>query len=527
MNKFLTLLFSAIFLIGYSQDQLHKIDVLSYSLTIEVSDENDSINVKETVKIKLLTDVDDFYLDLVSDGDGFGMRITNLITSENSKIEYTHKADKIVISPTIKTKGTEITLLINYTGIPETGLIIGKNKFGARTFFGDNWPNRARYWIACVDHPSDKAKVNFTVIAPKKYDCIATGNSLGCTKFSKNKIKHSFQSELQLPTKVMVIGLAEFEIQKLQNKHDIELSIWAYSKDAKNGFTDMEVATDVINYFIDELGDYPFEKLANVQSTTQFGGMENAGNIFYDENSVNGKQGMEATIAHEIAHQWFGNSASESDWKHIWLSEGFATYFTDLYWENKYGKAAMNERLISERERIIKFSKQYNHPVVDTTYESLMSLLNPHSYQKGAWFLHMLRNEVGDSIFWSGIRTYYETYKFGNATTANFQAIMENACFFDLDNFFNQWLYQSQQPLLKIQFNSNEANEVLSIYQLQNSFIFDVNLEIELFYDDESSEIKTFKISRKKEVFVLKGEKLITGMKFDPNVKLLFELDQN
>jgi aminopeptidase N len=156
--------------------------------------------------------------------------------------------------------------------------------------------------------------------------------------------------------------------------------------------------------------------------------MENAGNIFYDENTVNGQQEMEALIAHEIAHQWFGNSASESDWKHLWLSEGFATYFTDLYFENQYGTAAMNERLKGERKKVIQFSKRYPHPVIDTTYASLMHLLNPHSYQKGAWVLHMLRTTIGDSAFFSGIRTYYTTYKFGNASSNDFQKCMQTKC---------------------------------------------------------------------------------------------------
>ena len=325
----------------------------------------------------------------------------------------------------------------------------------------------------------------------------------------------------------MVIGLAEFDIEKIKSKHVFEMSIWAYSKDAKNGFSDMAVAKDVVDYFVSTIGEYPFEKLVNVQSTTQFGGMENAGNIFYDEKAVKGEGTMEALIAHEIAHQWFGNSASEADWKHLWLSEGFATYFTDLYWENKYGTEAMNERLFGERARVINFSKQYNHPVVDSTYESLMVLLNPHSYQKGAWFLHMLRNELSDSVFWNGIRSYYNEFKFGNATTADFQRVMESECHFSLEKFFDQWLYQTQQPKLKINYNSTDDQEILSIHQLQNTFVFDFNLEIEFNYVDGSSEIKTFKISREKEVFVLKNTSMVSSMKYDPNVKLLFEQVEN
>lgn len=527
MNKILASLFIVVFFTGFAQNQVDKIDVLNYNVQIEVSDDNDSIHVKETVTVQFLKDCNRFYLDLASVANGRGMTVIKAITDGEKFLTYVHKDDKLWIAPKTQTKGTNFNFTIQYSGIPKTGMIIGKNKFGERTFFGDNWPNRARQWIACVDHPSDKAKMQFTVIAPKKYDCIATGDLISIDKYTRSKNIHSYLSNIELPTKVMVIGLAEFNVEILENDHGFILSTWAYSKDSKNGFTDMAVAKEVIDFFVANIGDYPFEKLANVQSTTQFGGMENAGNIFYDEGSVTGEQGMENLIAHEIAHQWFGNSASESDWQHLWLSEGFATYFTDLYLENKYGTETMNERLIRERNRVLEFSKEYNHPVVDTTYESLMDLLNPHSYQKGAWFLHMLRNEVGDSVFWKGVRTYYDTYKYGNASTVDFQAIMDSLTFIDLDNFFNQWLYQNAQPTLKINYNSNDNQQVLTIHQLQNSFIFDFNLEIEFNYDDGSSETKTFKVSRKKEVFILETEKVISGMFYDPNVKLLFEQLEN
>ena len=279
MNRLLSAFFCTLFFVSFSQDQLDKIDVLSYDMLIEVSDDDDTIYIEEVVTIKLIKDLENFYLDLISVTNGRGMKITSLLNADKSTISFNHKDDKIVIVPSVKTAGTEITLTLKYHGVPQTGLIIGKNKFGDRTFFGDNWPNRARHWIACVDHPSDKATVKFNVVAPKHYDCIATGTFSGCKKYGKKKCKHTYQSDLQLPTKVMVIGLAEFEIEKLKNKFDVDLSIWTYTEDAKNGLIDMACAEDATNYFVENIGPYPFEKLANVQSTTQFGGMENAGNI--------------------------------------------------------------------------------------------------------------------------------------------------------------------------------------------------------------------------------------------------------
>ena len=109
-------------------------------------------------------------------------------------------------------------------------------------------------------------------------------------------------------------------------------------------------------------------------------------------------------MAHEIAHQWFGNSVTENDWHHIWLSEGFATYLTAVYLEKTYGKEKLDETMKSARDRVIRFYLRSPRPVIDTTVTDLMRLLNANSYQKGAWVLHMLRRELGDDLFWKGMR---------------------------------------------------------------------------------------------------------------------------
>lgn len=530
MNQILLLTFTLTTFFSKSQDQFELVDILTYRVNLEVFEEHDTILVDEQVRLKLLKKVDSFYLDLHSLSAGKGMEVSKLLLKTsaiyNDPVSYTHSEDKLWVSAVDIPLNEEVQLELRFTGIPETGLIIGKNKFDKRTFFGDNWPNRAHHWFACVDHPSDKAKVDFLVRHPKKYNVVATGRLMKESYIDGKRNFTMYSSEIEMPTKVMVVGIAEFDKKRIRHDHMglFPMTAWVYEDDSENGFKDMAVAADVVNYFVKSIAGYPFEKLDHVQSTTQFGGMENAGNIFYDENAVTGEGKMEALIAHEVAHQWFGNSASESDWQHLWLSEGFATYFTDLYWENKYGTEAMNERLITERNRVIRFSKQYDHPVVDTTYQSLMQLLNPNSYQKGAWILHMLRAEVSDSVFWNGIRTYYENYKYSNAATADFQSVMESESGKDLSLFFNQWLHEALHPILLINNDQKCGKNFLEIQQKQQTHVFEFDLEVEVLYEDGTSELQSFSVSKKKERFKLKSKKKISGFKYDPNVKLLFEM---
>lgn len=508
---------------GQSQEYInHPVDIEHYEISLSIKENSNEIKVNEFIRFVVKEPCDSFFLDLQSLNNGKGMEIENIIV-DFEEGEFTHRDNRIWIKAKPHWVGALKSLTIDYHGVPETGLIIGENKFGEQTYFGDNWPNRAHHWFACVDHPGDKATVSFTTLIPDKYQCIATGVLQDYSHWGNGLNKYVYRSDIELPTKVMVVGIADFSTKEYESELPFPVSAWVYKKDAEKGFKDMAVSLEVLNYFIETIGAYPYEKLANVQSTTQFGGMENAGNIFYDEKAVTGEGTMEALIAHEIAHQWFGNSASESDWPHIWLSEGFATYFTDLYWEHKYGVEEMNKRLRNERIRVINFSKKYDHPVVDLNYASLMDLLNPNSYQKGAWVLHMLRNKIGDEAFFEGIRQYYETYQYDNAATGDFMMIMQNVSEQELLPFFRQWLSTVGHPILHFRNGVKTGGfEYIEVTQHQTE-IFEFDLDIKILYQDGTSEIATYHVNEKEQQLDLPQKKEVEGFIYDPNVKLLFE----
>jgi aminopeptidase N len=254
--------------------------------------------------------------------------------------------------------------------------------------------------------------------------------------------------------------------------------------------------------------------------------MENASAIFYFENSVTGGREREALIAHEIAHQWFGNTASEANWHHVWLSEGFATYFTILYQESVHGVDKAKQELLADRQQVINFNNRNPRPIVDTTITDYNNVLNTNSYQKGSWVLHMLRQEVGDSAFWKGVRTYYDRYKFSNALTVDFQKVMEEVSGKNLQSFFKQWIFTAGQPKLQVNWNYNAATKdiILEIKQMQSGATFQFPLEVGVYYDNaEKPVIQTFNIQKNAETFTIKADKVPTKIVLDPNVKLLFE----
>ncbi|WP_080237254.1 M1 family metallopeptidase [Spirosoma rigui] len=427
------------------------VDVLNYNFSLTISDSTNRIKGEATIRFTRADDRQTVWFDLIEakgDTAGGGMRVQDVRLPDGKSVPFSHRNDRVFINlPPAPGQPTE--LIISYAGTPARGLIISRNKFNERTFFGDNWPNNARNWIPVVDHPSDKATCSFTVNAPATYRVIANGKFQDESPLPNGRKRTRWVENTPIPTKVMVIGAARFSVQEVGAVSGVPVQSWLYPNDSHKGFIDYRPAKEILQYFIDKVGPYSYEKLANVQSTTVFGGMENASCIFYNEKIIVGRKDsdVEALLAHEIAHQWFGNSATESDWSQLWLSEGFATYFSALYLEHAYGRDTLNAVLDQNKSQIFRYTAlKPKGTVVDSMTTNLNDLLNPLSYQKGGWVLHMLRHEVGDDAFWKGIRAYYTTYRNANARSSDLQTVMEKASGKQLDQFFQQWLYQPGYP---------------------------------------------------------------------------------
>ncbi len=503
MQKILfTTCFILLLIAGIAQS---KIDALHYRFEIELSDLSDSIKGKASIRIKFNESTDNFSLDLKAVSQNKGMLAYASIEGGTEKLIGKQTADKLDITLLQPAQKDDIkTVIVEYKGIPSDGLIISKNKYGHRTFFADNWPNRGHNWLPCVDDPGDKATVDFIITAPQHYQVVSNGVLIEETNLADNKKLTHWKEDVPIATKVMVIGVADFAVN-LAGVVDncIPVYSWVYPEDRAKGFYDYAQAAEVLPFFINYVGPYGYKKLANVQSKTTFGGLENANTIFYHENSITGNRKSEELLAHEIAHQWFGNMATEKSFAHLWLSEGFATYFTILYLESKYGKDTATHMLIEDRKQVIAFSKTSNRPVVDET-KNYMELLNPNSYQKGGWVLHMLRRQLGDSVFHKSIQQYYATYAGKNADTKDLQKIIEKVANKDMSVFFQQWLYTPGIPKLEVSWHylPTEKKIAFTVMQTQKTpFVFP--LEIELKNSSGSSLVKKIAISKKEETFFI------------------------
>jgi aminopeptidase N len=498
------------------------IDAKHYRFEIHLTDSSDMITGTATIRFRQLRQADSLLFDLVSaDTSRKGMQVSS-VSVNGDAAKFIQSRNKLrVLLPPASISDKEIK--INYRGIPKDGLIISTNKFGDRTFFADNWPDRAKNWLPCVDDPADKASVEFIVTAPLQYQVVSNGVQVEETVLNdRQKLTH-WKEDALLPTKIMVIGVAKFAVQYVGDTLGVPVYSWVYPQEKANAFYDYAQAKDVLPFFIKNIAPFPYPKLANVQSKTIFGGMENAGCIFYNENVISGERKAEDLLAHEIAHQWFGDMATETSFAHLWLSEGFATYMTDLYIGQKYGTDSMNKRLREEREEVIRFNRRTPKAVVDSLTTNFMQLLNANSYQKGAWVLHMLRGQVGADVFWKGIQAYYKRHAGSNASTDDFRKVMEEVSGKDLKAFFKQWLYTAGHPLLKVRHDYDVKKKTLTIHITQQQAMpFSFPLEVQLKMGSTSMK-RVFQVNKKEERFSISNIVAVNEVVIDPSTMLLFE----
>jgi aminopeptidase N len=484
------------------------IDVQHYNFALQLTDVNNNIKGQATVDVKFLKNTSAFNLDLVKkNSEGKGMLVSS-ITENGKRLQFVQDTGAVKIYTNAKI-GSLRSYKVSYAGIPADGLIISTNNFGHRTFFGDNWPNRAHNWLPCVDVPADKASVDFVVTAPDHYQVVSNGLKIKEQQLPNHlKLTH-WHEAVVVPTKVMVIGVAAFAIDHPGDAGNIPVYTYVFPESKDAGFKSYTVAKDILPFFIKNVGPFSYEKLANVQSKTIFGGMENASAIFYFEESVTSPD-IEELMAHEIAHQWFGDGASEKSFWHLWLSEGFATYMTNLYLENKYGADTLKKRMLAERKKVLGFEKKRLTPVVDSAVKNdYMQLLNANSYEKGSWVLHMLRRKLGDDLFWKGIQNYYAKYRGSNANTDDLRREMEKVSGQDLTLFFNQWLRKAGHPDLNIgwHYDAGRGSVSISVYQKQDNlyeFPLDIAINGEVFHMQikDKTTVAQFQVKTKPETIL-------------------------
>ncbi|MBO6575610.1 MAG: M1 family metallopeptidase [Rhodothermales bacterium] len=465
----------------------YRVDMLNYAFHLTLSDDTDRIEGRAVIDVAFRgAGVDSLRLDLTSVEGATGMAVAEVLWN-GTTTGHRHEDNVLWVDvPGVSAEDQYGQFEVRYGGVPARGLLIGPNKHGDRTFFSDNWPNWARDWLPTVDHPYDKATNEFIVTAPGHYQIACNGIQIEETNLEGGRKLTHWKNSVPIATWLYALAAAEFAVQHVTDFRGVPIETWVYRQDRDAGFYDFAVPTPhAMEFFSDYVGPYAYERLANIQSNSVGGGMEAATNIFYGDRSVTGNREVRwrNIIIHEVAHQWFGNAVTESDWDDVWLSESFATYFTLLFREHAYGREDFVAGLKDHREGFRRWIAENG-----TEFRTIHDNLDPISrgtvttyqitYLRGAWVLHMLRNLVGDESWWQGIRTYYAEFMNLNATTEDFMRHMEEASGMELQAFFDQWLRRGGHPDLEVVWARGRDGQLRVRVNQSSDFILPVEIGI-------------------------------------------------
>jgi aminopeptidase N len=423
----------------------------------------------------------------------FGELKTTNVTADGKPASFTHRNGKLEVTlPEAADPGTKIVIEVVYQGKPKDGLIMKVDKDGKPSAVGDNWPNRVHHWIPSLDHPSAKATVTFNITAPAREEVVANGRFENVQTIANGNRTWTYSIGAPIPPYCMIIAVGQFARLEPSQRSPTPVSYYVPHSDRPVAMKGFAPTIPSVEFFNEIVAPYPYEKLAMIVGATQFGGMENSSAIVFSSSLFNRRSGVKFSkrygipkgtvtlIAHEIAHQWFGDSVTESTWADLWLSEGFATYFAGLFVQRYEGEDAFQEYMKAAAGSVFAYEKKKLMPIFDRDTENLMDLLNANNYQKGAWVLHMLRSSLGDDDFFRGIRDYYQTHKDGAASTEDLRVALEKASGKNLRAFFRQWIYESGHPRYELssQWQRGQLRVVLRQVQAGNAFLNGVPITI-------------------------------------------------
>ena len=412
-------------------------DVQHYTLDLTVNDvaTSDFIGIT-AIEGTATQDLSAFNLDFI------GFEITSILVN-GQPANFKRFRQELTITPTPPlVAGESFTVEIQYHGSPDKFRSVAiPFQTGWVTFDKGSYvmsePDGAASFFPVNDHPLDKALYSFRVTVPKPFEVAANGVLSG-TIDTDNQTTFLFEMNDPMASYLTTVDIGEFDLETSQAGNGVPIRNYystGVSEDIRKPF---ELQDEMLVFFSDTFGPYPFDVYGVLVMDTELGGaLENQTMSVFGFTDANDWDNLQLGIAHELAHQWFGDSVSVADWRDIWLNESFATYAEGLWLEHTDGREALDEWVKALYAQVLE-NRQYMSAPGEPAANSLF---NGGVYSWGALGLHALRLEVGDQEFFEILKTYYKRFEGGNVTTADFIAVAEEVSGKELSPFFDSWLY--------------------------------------------------------------------------------------
>jgi aminopeptidase N len=406
-------------------------DVLKYSAEIQPNIADKTLNGRETIQIKIVnTGVESIQFD----ADGLSVAS---VFHKKSKLNFTIQEKKLHIQlPRVATAGEKYNIDIEYSAKPAFGMQFYPEREELYTIFSTS------QWLVVIDSPDERASLDLSIRLPNAYKSVANGKLSSIVAFDKETELHRWQYKTEMPSYVYGFAASKYN-EKIERRKGIKLRYLSKDQNPeqlKNIFAD---TSDMLQFFSERTGiryrgDYTQALVADTigQEMAGFALMSEAYGVEVLKDPT--KKGL---MAHEVAHQWWGNAVTCKEWNHFWLNEGFATFMAAAYLQHRFGEdvyAAQVERWKKRLEKLRADGK--DHGLVYEEWTKPSGDDRAVVYQKGAFVLHQLRLELGEKVFWDAIKAYTQQYYGKSVTTNDFKQAIEKASRRNLSAFYSKWV---------------------------------------------------------------------------------------
>ncbi|RKY91544.1 MAG: hypothetical protein DRQ01_07545 [Ignavibacteriae bacterium] len=503
----------------YISENQRRLDILHYDLSFDLYPEEKRFEAVAVIKGKVL-DENLKVLEL-NFYDNFNITEVKL---NNIQTDFICEGTQFTI-PIKELSIDTFVLKVSYNGTPKkaglSGFVFGK-KNGDSFIYNLSEPNYASTWFPCNDFPTDKALLDMQITNDSSNISLSNGNLVEVKTSGSRKTYH-WKTIYPISTYLIAIYSSDYktfsdEYVSLDGTDTLSLQYYVSQEKLEDAKIDFAEHPEYMRFFAETFGEYPFmnEKYGIAEFLWQAGAMEHQTITGVASNIITGSNYFDDVLIHELAHHWWGDAVGPKSWKNIWLNEGFSTYSEALYYEFKSGKSALQSTMISNYRD--NFSGRLSSPG--------SFLFTSTVYNKGAWVMHMLRRETGDSLFFRILRDYFGEYKYKNASTKDFQKICEKVSEKDLDKFFDQWINGEGEIELEYEWNSkkdeNEFETRFFLYQVQEEYdTYQFPLDILVQMENGEKKIYLFEINSRETQIEIRTDEKVKFVIIDPDNWLL------
>lgn len=471
--------------------------------------------------------------------DAVDLEVTGIESSEDL-LDTEVTANEIILTfASPLPAGREATVTIEHSAEPTEGLYFRTPALGYpegnEHMFTQGEPFSARHWFPSYDAPNEKFTSQITCRVPEAMVVFSNGRKIAEETDPDTGLKAVTWLQDKPHPNYLIALCAGFFVSIEDDYNGLPLSFTtppAHAEWAKNSYRG---TADMMAFFEDEIGvPYPWDQYAQVVvDDFVAGGMENTSltilttrTLFPD--SIGNVRNSESLVAHELAHQWFGDLVTCKDWSHLWLNESFATYYDWLYHDHAHGADSRRYVMLGRRDSILA-DESDPLPIVWREYDNANERFGYRVYTKGGWVLHMLRTQLGEELFRESIQTYLERNAYGNVVTEDLNSVVEEISGRSFDRFFDQWIYHGKHPKLDVRYEWLAAEKLakITVHQTQETgddvMLFDFPATVRFFGADSSID-RTLAIREAEADFFIPLDFKPEIVRFDPDLNLLADI---